>query len=276
MPEDIVIRWAGPADATASSTYRIERTLDNATWSTLAAGQAATGPYVSPASTVAGDTPYGATSLALADASAFSTSGHGWLEDALVEWMGTSGNTLTGVTWRSGYGTYAGGTAITEVHESYADSGVAVALNAAVYRVTHIDAGGRESAPGYIWYYSPPRAESSRHCVVVVSIQTDLGVEPQENVNVQAYLAADTEFDTAYGAHLDAGQSANKTKATNAFGLAFFQCRRSSKRDAVTGPDAAYVFVLDSSDANNRLAVEAATIPDRDWVLLSQIVTAVR
>jgi hypothetical protein len=41
MAIDVTIRWAGPSDAAAASRYKVERTLDNSAWSTLAAAQAA-------------------------------------------------------------------------------------------------------------------------------------------------------------------------------------------------------------------------------------------
>jgi hypothetical protein len=55
----ITLRWAGPADATDGSSYLIERTTDNVSFLTLAFPQAATSPYVSPLSTLSGNTDYG-------------------------------------------------------------------------------------------------------------------------------------------------------------------------------------------------------------------------
>lgn len=273
MTENITVRWSGSADATSGSTYKIERTLDNSAWTTLAASQPATAPYASVTGALAENTDYGATSIALVDASSFGSSGYAWLDDALVQWKGMSLDSLTGVVWHSGYGTYASGSTVSVAHESYADADVTIANYVALYRITHINAAGVQAAPTYLWYYYPPTPASSRHCVVITSIATDLGIEARSGLGVQAYLNTDTEFDDASGAHLDKGQSANKTATTNAFGLAFHHCFRNSRRSPVTGSDAAYTFVLDSASAD-KLTVTVATIPNRDWVLLSQIATA--
>lgn len=266
----ITIRWAGPSDAAIGSTYKIERTTDNAVWTELEAAQAATSPYVSPTSTLSGNTVYGAATVVLASGAAFSSSGYAWIDDAMIQWTGKSSNDLTGVTWHSGSGTYAIGTAVYEAHEAYADT-VSITLYAVLYRITHL-LGGVSSAPVYLWYFAPPAPLSSDHCVVVVHILTDLGVEAQ-SVECQAYLAADTEFGDRQGAHLDAGKSAAKSVTTNAFGMSFFQCWKSSRRSPVIGTDAVYTFVLNVA-ATGQLTVTATTIPDRDWVLLSQIATA--
>lgn len=273
MAEDITIRWVGPADATSGSTYRIERTLNNVDWTELEDSQAATAPYAGISGALASDVGYGASQVALSDASAFPTSGYLWLDEALVQWTGKSGNNLTGCTWHSGYGTYASGSAVYVAHESYTDLAVNVSLGAAVYRVTHIDANGRQSAPTYIWYYSPPVPVSSRHCVVIVNIGADLGIEARSGLGVQAHLTADTEFAEHSGAHLDKAQSSAKTQTTNAFGLTFFHCWKNSARRPITGSDAGYVFILDSASAD-KLTVTVTEIPDRDWVLLNQIATS--
>lgn len=273
MTENITIRWAGPSGSAIGSTYKIERTLNNVDWTVLAAAQAATSPYVSVIGALAGNTDYGATSVILLDGASFGTTGYAWLDDALIQWTGKSTNTLTGITWHSGYGTYASGTSVLVAHESYADTGVTVSLNAVLYRVTHISAAGVSAAPTYIWHYVPPTPASREHCVVISSIFTDLGFEARSGLGVQASLAADTEFSDLGGLHLDKGQSATKTATTNAFGLAFHHCWRSGKRSAISGSDAAYTFVLDSASAD-KLTVTVDTIPDRDWVLLSQIASS--
>lgn len=262
------LRWAGPADAASGSTYKIERTTDNVSWTTVAASQAATSPYVSHASTLAGNTAVGASSVDLVSASAFSSTGYAWLEDALLQWTGKSGNTLTGVTWHTGYGTYTAGSAVVEAHETYSDT-VSVTHYAVLYRITH-SVGGSSSAPTYVWYLLPPTPASSDHCVVVSMVLTDLGIEARE-VECQAYLGADTEFGDRQGGHLDAGKSDFMSVITNAFGLAFFHCWKSARRSPITGSDAPYTFVLDVG--TDQLVVNATTIPDRDWVLLSQIVS---
>lgn len=272
MTEDITIRWSGPTGAAAGSTYKVERSLNNVDWTVLAAAQAATSPYVSLIDTLSADSSYGATSIAMTEG-VFGSSGYAWIDDALIQWTGLSVKTLTGVTWHSGYGTYAAGTTCYKAHESYADTAVTVSLNAVLYRVTHISAAGVSAAPTYIWHYSPPTPASREHCVVISSIYTDLGFEARSGLGVQASLAADTEFSDLGGLHLDKGQSAAKTATTNAFGLAFHHCWRSGKRSAISGADAAYTFVLDSASAD-KLTVTVATIPDRDWVLLSQIASS--
>lgn len=267
---DIVLRWAGSADAEVGSTYKVERSLDNAAWTTLAASQAATSPYASPASALAGDTAWGATSVEMESGTPFSSTGHGFIDDAHIQWTGKSTNTLTGVTWHTGAGTYASGTAVVEAHESYSDSGVTITLNAVLYRVTHTDAAGNPSAATYIWYFSPPAPVSSAHCVVIVVVGADLGIDMQSSVMVQAYLANDTQFGELAGQHLDANTVAANSQTTNAFGLVFFHCWRDSARfDSADGTDAKYTFVLKPGD--NSLTITASTIPDRDWLLLSQI-----
>ena len=271
MTIDITLRWAGPADAAAASTYKIETTVNNSSWSTLAAAQASTSPYVSPSNTLNGAHVYGVATITVASGTTLSNSGYGWLDDALVQWTGKSTNDLTGVTWHSGYGTYATGTTLREAHESYADTGVTATLYAALYRVTHTNTAGEISAPTYIWYFSPPTPASADHCVVVVPINSDLGIEARAGVLVTAQLASDIMFSDLQGLHLDMGQSTVKTATTNAFGLAFFQCWKSSRFSHLTsGADAAYTFVLDAGTAN-AFTVTAATIPDRDWVLLRDI-----
>ncbi len=231
------------------------------------ATQAATSPYVSVSSTLSGNHAYGVATISVANAASFGASGYGWLDDALVQWAGKSSNDLTGVTWHSGYGTYATGTTLYVAHESYADTGITISLNAVLYRITHTNTAGEVSAPKYIWYYSPPTPESSDHCVVVVNVNTDLGIEARSSIKVQAYLAADTDFASISGAHLDAGQSADKEQTTNAFGLAFFHCWKNSAR----AEDLAYTFILDATETTSRTET-VTTIPDRDWVLLADLI----
>lgn len=274
MPIDITIRWGGPSDATSSSTYKVERTLDWTSFSTLAASQAATSPYASITGALASNASYGATSVVLVDGASFGTTGFAWIDDALIEWAGKSTNTLTGVVWHNGYGTYAAATAVVVAHESYVDTGVTPTNNAVLYRVTHTDADSNESAPAYIWYYAPPVPASNRHCVVICNTETDLGVEKQSGLTIKAYLDNDSEFAMA-GQHLDAASSANIDQTTNSLGLAFHQCWKTSVRSNVSGTGAVYNFVLDAGDAANKVTVAASSIPDRDWVLLSWIADSV-
>lgn len=268
MSVDVVARWAGPNDATVSSTYRVERSLDWATWSVLAAAQAATSPYWAARSTLAGDTAYGSPTIDVDDGTDFGSTGYGWLDhEALVQWTGKTGDQLTGVTWHSGYGTYATGSALAQAHESLSDLGVEPTNGAVVYRITHLDAQGNESPPAFLWYYYPPAPASSAHCVVVVNVGADIGAAPQAGLAVQAYLSQDTQFSS--GRHLDANKVALVEQTTNALGLAFFSCWKDSRRLALDGgADAAYRFVLDAGTSSKALTVSVPSIPDRDWVLL--------
>lgn len=271
---DVTIRWAGPADAGSASVYRIEYTLNNADWTTLAVNQAAVSPYASPVSALGGDTSREAATVALADATAFSSSGYGYLDDALIQWTGKSGNALTGVIWHSGYGTYAAGSAVYEAHESATISGITISLNAALFRVTHTNSLGLVSPPAYLWHFSPPTSPANC-CTVVTVVNSDLGMEARAGIGVQAYLAKDIDFSLVGGSHLDKGQSLAKTQTTNAFGLAFHSCWRSSARQAIDGSHIPYNFVLDSGNSSEKLTVSVQTIPDQPWVLLSQIIDGV-
>lgn len=272
MAETITVRWAGPSDADSSSTYKVERTLDWETWTELAADQASTSPYVSVSGALDGDHSYGSTTIDLVSATSISSSGYGWIDDALVEWTGKSTNQLTGVTWHSGYGTYASGTTLYEAHESYEDTTTPENL-AVVYRVTHTDAAGRLSAPAYFWFYYPDPPESSEHCVILVQVSTDIGVAVQEGVAVGAYLASDDQFAEWSGAFLDQQDATVNSQTTNALGLAQFNCWKTARRAAKGGGAAtAYTFVIDTGEG--ALTATVSTIPDRDWVLLKDVVDA--
>lgn len=273
MTINITLRWAGPGDAASGSRYKIERALtDWATWSTLAAAQAATSPYASLTATLAADADYGDVGLTL-NANSLSAAGYGWLDDALVQWTGKSGSNLTGVTWHSGYGSYPAGSTLYEAHESYTDSGVDPSTcSAVVYRISHIDPSDRESPPAYCWYYYPDVPASKDHCVVIVAVGLDLGMGVRDGVTVTCGLATDDQFADLGGAQLDKDQSgAANSQTTNELGLAFFHCWKSSARGGKGGAaDAAYTFVLDAGSAYS-LAVTVATVPDRDWVLLKDV-----
>jgi hypothetical protein len=270
---DITIRWAGASDATGGSSYQIERTLDFETWTELAGAQAATAPYAAVLSLLNGDLTYGDNAITLKNASAFATSGYAWIDDALVQWTGKATDVLTGVTWHSGYGVYADGTAALVAHESYVDSGVTITNYAVVYRLVHVDANGNRSAPLYLWYYAPPVPASSQHCVVVVNIGADLGVAPQVGVTVRAYLDSDREFGQIAGQHLDANSVIANSATTNALGLAFFHCWKDSARAAIGSGDSPYIFTL--KPGTGQLMVSVHAIPDdRSWVLLPQVATS--
>lgn len=267
MAITIVVRWAG-VGAASGSTYKVERTLDWDTWTELAAAQAATSPYVSPVSALAGDVAHGAASVALDDASSFSSSGYAWLDDALIQWTGKSTNTLTGVTWHSGYGTYLADTAVYEAHESYSDS-TTPTLGAVVYRITHTDSSGRVSEPRLMWYYYPDVPESADHAVLICNIGADVGAAPQADVAVSCYLATDQEFALLGGAHLDQNAIADNLTSTNALGLAFFHVWRSVKRAILGGSSGAYTVVL--GEGQKALTLSIPTVPDQSWVLLSDV-----
>jgi hypothetical protein len=207
----------------------------------------------------------------LSNAAIFSSSGYGYLDDALIQWTGKSGNTLTGVTWHSGYGVYASGSVVVEAHESATASGITITNNAVLFRITHTNPAGLTAPPAYLWYFSPPIAPANC-CMVVTAVNSDLGMEARAGINVQAQLAQDVSFALVGGLHLDSGQSAAKTQITNAFGLAFHACWRTLAREAVGLVAAPYTFTLDSSSVE-KLTVTVETIPDLPWVLLGQIAT---
>jgi hypothetical protein len=270
---DVTARWAGAADAASGSTYKVEYTLNNVDWVVAAVSQAATAPYAPVTGALLNNTAYGVVSIVLASGTSFGTSGYAYIDDALVQWTGKSTNTLTGVTWHSGAGTYAADTSVVVAHESLAATGITIGLNAVLWRITHTNPAGLVSAPAYLWYFSPPVPASNRHCVIVVSIATDLGVEMRSGLGVQAYLSKDNEFSDHSGAHLDKGMSAAKTQTTNAFGLAFFHCWKNEARSTITEEDSPYIFILDSG-STEKLTALVSDIPNRDWVLLSQVVTS--
>lgn len=280
---DITIRWAGASDATASSSYRIERSLDGNTFSLLAASQAATTPYAVVATTLSADAAFGATTVDLTSGTSVPTAGFGYVDgEALLEWTGKSSNQLTGCIWHSGYGIYASGSAFLVAHESYTDSAVTNTYEAVVYRLTHLLAG-QESAPAYLWYWIPPRPVTSNHCVVIVAIDRDIWapwattVDRRVGVTVQAYLTTDVQFEKSTGAHLDANTDSDPSAYynaayTNALGLACFQLPRSSALLTAAGQSAStWTFVLGAENAASR-TFTVTTIPDRDWILLSQLV----
>lgn len=271
MTIDITVRWTGPAGATAGSRHKIERTLNWETWTILAAAQAPTAPYVSPAAALAGNVAYGAAAIPVSDDD-LPASGFGVLDDAIVQWTGKSANTLTGVTWHSGYGVYAAGTLLVQTLESYVDAGVTPTNGAVVYRITHTAANGDVSAPTYFWFYYPSVPASRDHCAVIGKIGTDLGVGVRAGVPVTCDLAADNQFADVAGAHLDQAQSGvANSQTTNALGLVEFHCWKSNARSGLGGTaDAAYTFTLDAGTAN-ALTVTVADVPDRDWVLLKDV-----
>jgi hypothetical protein len=219
-----------------------------------------------------GNVSYGASAVTLVNANNFSSSGFAYLDDALISWTSKPvPNVLGGVTWHSGNGTYAFGSQVTQAHESLLVQNVTPSLGVILFRITHANSAGEVSAPAYLWYFVPPTPVSSRHCVVITNVATDLGIEPRQGIGVQAFLSIDRSFGRSGGQHLDAAQSLNKTQTTNAFGLTFHQCVKDNARADIDGGVAPYTFVLDSGTAQS-LTVHA-NIPDQNWVLLSQLVT---
>lgn len=265
---DIVIRWAGPSTAESTDVYKIERALvDMDTFVEIDPGQAAVSPYASPISTLNGDVTYGDTSIILTDASSFSSSGFGLLDDAHIEWSGKSTNTLTGVVWHSGIGEYVSGADVYEAHESYTDAGVTVANNVVVYKITRIDVNDNESAPAMFWYFVPPAPDTSDHCVVIVLLGSDVGNEVQVGENITCQLSTDNQFSKVTGAHLDQAEGTANTQTTNSFGLAFFQCWKNIGRYGDTSSE--YVFTLRPGASS--FVTTVTTVPDRDWIMLDQI-----
>lgn len=86
----------------------------------------------------------------------------------------------------------------------------------------------------------------------------------------RAGTAQDDNFALIGGLHLDSGKSASRMAQTNALGLAFHACWRSSAREAVGAVESTYTFILDNG-STDKLTVTVETIPDMPWVLLSQI-----
>lgn len=276
---DVTVWWAGPADATVDSVYNIEYTLDGSNWVSAAPNQAANTPYVSPSSGLREIASFGDDEIYLnSAASTFSTSGYGYLDDALIQWTGKSGSVmvgyaLSGVTWHSGFGSYAVDSLVYEAHESFTETGLTLSNNAVLWRITHINGDGLAAQPAYLWYLEPPVAPANC-CMVVTAVNSDLGIETRGGITVEARLEEDNNFALLGGLHLDSGQSTNKAQTTNDLGLAFHACWRSSAREAGGAGKGKYVFVLDSG-STEKLTVTVETIPDMPWVLLSQIITGV-
>lgn len=266
---DITVRWAGAPDAAAGSTYKVERSTNWASWTTVAAGQAATSPYATIQSTLASDATYGGTSIVLASGTAFGSTGYGSMGDAYFTWSGKSTNTLTGVVWVMGSGTYASGTEVRSLHESYADTGVTVTLHAVVYRITHILAGV-ESAPNFIWFYVPGAPASSEHCRVLIGVFADVGMEPLEAVAVTCALSGEGDFTSVGNSYIDPETSSLNEATTNALGLVVFDCWHSGSRFAAEGGSvASYVFTIGGTAA---FSVTVDSIPARPFMFLGQLV----
>lgn len=266
---DITVRWAGASDATASSVYKIERSTDWTTWTLLAAAQAATSPYAAIESALAENVAFGAASISLTDVSDFATSGYGAMGDAYFTWTGKSANTLTGVVWVLGSGTYASGTMVRELHESFADTGVTVTNMAVVYRITHT-VSGVSAPPDYIWFYSPGAPASSEHCRVLVGVFADVGLEPLNGIPVTCRLSAEGDFTAVGNLYVDPNTSSVNTQTTNALGLVAFDCWHNASRFAMDGDVAAYTFIINSTAA---YTVSVTSIEARQMMFLGQLVS---
>lgn len=264
----IMVRWGAGADATVNSVYRIERCLDGVTWETLDDALGANLLLAAATGELAANTDAGAAVVGLVDAAAFGTNGYAWLDDALVRWTGKSGNNLTGVMWLSGYGTHAAGSRLVVANESLMDTDVTIAQGAVLYRITHFIVDVGESAPALLWHFAPPAPCDSHHCTVVVFAGTDVGGNFRSDVVVRCWLEHDDEFNAITGEYLDSDEDAANKQVTNAFGLAFFDCVQSSKRMRAGGQlIGSYLFQID-----NGVPFRVAIIPDRDWIVLAQLV----
>ena len=265
---DITVRWAAPSTANIGSTYKVRRTLNNVDWTVLALAQPAVAPYASPKSTITANVVHGATSIVLTSGTSFSNNGYGIIDDASITWTGKTLNTLTGVVWKTGSGTYELGTELYEAHESYEDTGITITHNAILYGITHIDENGISSQENFEWFLSPP-VGNAKSCTVIVADSADLGFELKSGVTVVCTLFSDAEF-RVDGWHLDSGGSTVKSVLTNAFGLAFFQCVKDKYRKSSEGAISQYKFVIGSGTTGEK-TIYAQSIPDQPFVLLADI-----
>ena len=274
MAIDITVTWAGPSDATAGSSYKVEYSFDLTNWTTLAAGQAATAPYASPRATLANPAAYGATTLDLSGiVGTVPTSGSGYVGKARVSWTGKTGSQLTGVTWTTGSGTYAAGTAFVQAHESYSHTGVDGYNYTVFYRITH-QQGGQVAPPAYVIHYVPPAPASADHCVLLCVVGTDVaGMARRAGVSVSCYLQDDSAFDP-YGGQADANRVTDNTQVTGVDGAVAFQLWRDSALAAATGGTVPqYTVVLGANETGSEQTFTIQSVPDdRDWLLLSWVV----
>lgn len=267
----VTIRWAGPPEAKIGDRYKILRYVYDTGVLTYVNEVDANSPYASPKTTLSSNATYGDTTVELADASSFPSSGWAWLSDALISWSGKSADNLTGVEWFSGNGTYETGTDIYQAHESYSES-VTTNENALGihYQVIRVDGSDdSESAPSHFWQYDLPAPATSEHCVVLVHLVADLAATPLEGIEVRAYLAAPDVFATKIGVYLNPKSAPDMSQRTDSQGMAVFQCWRKSAIKRSDGSDTKYTFVLDAGDTPQSFEVE---IPDRNWVLLHYLI----
>ncbi len=274
MAIDITVYWGGPSDAAAASTYKIERSFDLTNWSELAAAQAATSPYASPTNTLdTGGADYGDTTLNLVSGTSISTSGHGYVGKAHVVWTGKTSNQLTGVTWYTGAGSYAAGTAFVEAHETYADVAVEPTNLTVFYRITHAKSGVTAPA-GFVVHYVPPAPASPDHCILLVVIGADAsGMYRRAGVDVNCYLSDDTAFDP-FGGQADANRiTASNTQTTGVDGACAFQLWKTAALSAASGATLpTYTVVLGANETGSEQTYTITTVPERDWLLLSEAV----
>lgn len=265
MP-NLTIRWANHSNTTASSKFLVSYTTNNSDWST-AASQVATSPYSSASAILGQNEPYNSSSILLSDWSNFSSSGYAIIDDAQITYSGLSGSRLTGVSWLSGYGTYAAGTEVYEAHESYSAS-VTITASAVLYKITHVDSSNIESAPAYLMYYYPDAPMSSHHCKVIIDTLYDIGWYSASGISCSAYITDTNDFNTINGANIlsNKNQEINST-TTNTFGLAVFDCFKNKFVEKQGGAlEGGYTFIVGTK------TFTASEIPDQNFVLLKDIV----
>jgi len=272
MTITITVPWGGPADCSASSNFKIERTLDGTTWSILAASQTAASPYISPSALLSENVAYNSSSVGLSSTSDISDTGYGMIEDANIIWTGKSASGITGVTWNTGYGTYvSGSTTFYETNQTYTDVGVSPS-SAVLYRITHYNSSSLTSGYGYYWYYNTPAPDTRDHCVVIFHLLADLGFEVIPGASITSYLTTNDQVADDYAAFLHYKTSSSKTTVTNAFGIAYGQYYKSNRRTGfISASDSSYTFEISACGMSSVLT--SASIPDRDWVFFKDIIT---
>lgn len=272
MTVTIAIPWGGPADCSASSNFKVERTLDGTTWNVLAASQAAASPYISPSALLSENAAYNSSSVALSGTSDISDSGYGMIEDANIRWTGKNAFGITGVTWNTGYGTYVeDSTTFRETNQLYTDIGVSPS-SAVLYRISHYNSSSLTSGYGYFWYYDIPAPATRDHCVVIFHLLADLGFEVIPGASITSYLTTNDQVTDDYAAFLYQKTSASKTIVTDAFGVAYGQYYKSNRRmGVVSASDSSYTFSISACGMTSALV--SASIPDRDWVFFKDIIT---
>lgn len=173
MP-DITIRWAGAADADANTDYRVEVNsaaagIGEGAWATLVANQAATSPYVAPATTLATPITDSETTIVLTDATDFVEGDYVEIVGEVIILGAKAGSTFTGCSRAAGESLPIAhtGAAVTLLHESYVDNDRVFPEGryALRYRVVRVEADG-ESVAAMALAVSPPAPPSTSHICV--------------------------------------------------------------------------------------------------------------